>query len=119
MGVLPPHQFICADRLCELAIEHGRSAQIVDLRYTMGVEAVIVRECMGNPRYQPRRYTHEPAGFGKVEGIQWKPVEAGAEDQHRAAQLQHAWAVRFGERPRGSTAALPGMPMLWDSATTA
>lgn len=73
----------------------------------MGVEAVIVRECMGNPRYQPRRYTDEPAGFGKVEGIQWKPVKAGAEDQHRAAQLQHAWAVlirRAAERQYGSLA---------------
>jgi len=67
----------------------------MECRYAREMEAVIVRERMGNPRYEPRKYTDEPSGFGKVDGIRWKPAEPGSEDQHRAAQIQHAWAVQI------------------------
>jgi hypothetical protein len=56
---------------------------------------VTVSERTENPRSEPRSHTDEPSGFGKVDSIRWKLAEPGSEDQHRAAQIQHAWAVQI------------------------
>jgi len=68
---------------------------IMDFCYTCVMGSVIVRGRMGNPRYVPKRYTDEPKEFGRARAVTWKPVEPGSEDQRRAAQIQHEWAVQI------------------------
>lgn len=67
----------------------------MDFRYTYGMQGVIVAGRMGNPRYVPKRYTDEPKEFGRARAVTWKPVQPGSEDQRRAAQIQHDWAVQI------------------------
>jgi len=59
------------------------------------MEGIIVRGRIGSQRYVPKQYTEEPKVFGAAKTLEWKPVQPGTEDQHRAAQLQHIWAVRI------------------------
>ena len=65
------------------------------------MKADIVGERMGNPRYEPRSYTDEPESFGKARTVQWKPIVSGTEDERRAAQIQHAWAVQIRRTAAG------------------
>jgi len=67
----------------------------MDFCYTYLMEGVIVPGRMGNPRYVPKRYTDEPKEFGRARAVTWKPVQPGSEDQRRAAQIQHDWAVQI------------------------
>jgi hypothetical protein len=66
-----------------------------DFCYTDVMEGTIIRERMGNPRYVPKRYTDEPKEFGRAKVVTWKPDQPGSEDQRRAAQIQHDWAVQI------------------------
>lgn len=56
------------------------------------MEVAYPDELMSDPRYRPRRYTSEPAAFGKAANIQWGPVASGSEDQADAAKMQHFYA---------------------------
>lgn len=54
---------------------------------------------MSDPRFKPRRYTTEPAVYGKAETIGWKETRTDQErDRLLAAQLQHRYAVRITRR---------------------
>lgn len=54
---------------------------------------------VSDPRFRPRRYTTEPAAFGKAETIKWREGRTEEEsDRIQVSQWQHMYAVRIARQ---------------------
>lgn len=62
---------------------------------------------MGAPRFEPRSFTTEPEGFGRIVNLRWIEPETGLPQIHAdAARLQHQFSILVRRRVKAANGSL-------------